>query len=204
MKSCSSQCEKNNSVTGLLWCSPNPEPGKNCRQDEAKNSLELWGSIQAIGPSVGISCSPDLLCFWLAAWCNQQVQRNVIIPGPDLSIYLDWIATMFNYCIKTLTPTLIRHDLLGVCTGRGWGIFAARDYFPSTACGQWAPGTRMWGFMNAASSLSYLGYPICASGLWPSHTDALILTKVSFIDWIDCERPFKFIKIKKVMTRLTY
>lgn len=68
---------------------------------------------------MGISCRPDLFCFWLAARCNHQVQRNLIIPGPDLGI-LDWIATMFGSCIKTLTLALIGHDL-----GGGWGIFTA-------------------------------------------------------------------------------
>jgi len=30
------------------------------------------------------SCWADPLCFWLAAQSNQQVQGNLVIPGPDL------------------------------------------------------------------------------------------------------------------------
>lgn len=170
----------------------------------------MWGSIQAICPSVSISCSPDLFCFWLAARCNHQLQGNLIIPGPDLDT-LDRIATTFDQCIKTLTLTLSGHDLLGACVGRGWGVFTTRDYFPSAACwqlGQSAWGLWGWGFMDAASPHSHFSYPISVASTCASCAGALTMAQISFIaitemlisfkqEWLDCERSIKFIKIKK-------
>lgn len=132
---------------------------ENGEQDVANNSLDLWGSIAAIGTSVAISCSPDLFCFWLAARCNHQVQRNLIIPGPDLGTP-DWIANMFDQCVKTVTLALIGHDLLGALNGIGWAIFTVRDYFPLAACGQ-----QQGEFKGAVLSFSHFGYPICATGV---------------------------------------
>lgn len=45
-------------------------------ESRSKQSAHQWAH-----PAV-----PDLVCLWLAARCNHQVLRNLIIPGPDLSI----------------------------------------------------------------------------------------------------------------------
>ena len=115
--------------------------GENGREDTVKNRLRLRGSIWAIGPSMGISCRPDRFCFWPAARCNHQAQRNLIIPGPDLSMS-GWIANTASYCVKTLTPALIGHDLLDACPRRGEGFSLRGILLPSAAGGQSKQGTR--------------------------------------------------------------
>lgn len=138
---------------------------------------------------------PIAFCFWLAARCNHQVHRNLIISGPDLSTS-NWIVTTFDQCIKTLTLAVIGERFLPWLHGVVRNLSSlALFFFVFTSAWQLAgiKGTPTGNGSSFGFGSVWLNSPGRRHSYHPS-----LWMKCALIELTDCEVPIKFIKTTKV------